>query len=735
MITEQNMIFANPQAYRVFPNMSNPMNTGLVEKAVYTGHLVVTDSSGNTKNFSHTDIIDFTGFTGTVDINQFTDVGSVALGRWKIAETQSDIVSSSEAVAADILMYDKVNNEKFILRSTADFSKYPAESYTPIGIVVVPGTHNVYGDGSCGVMSLREMNYSTPDEGSTSRQGIYWGQYDSDTSLPNLNQVPIVGTGSSVGDASSTVTEQFNYSYLPSDKFSAVQCPHDTDTYYYGSSLYKQAPSPYLTDGSRNPAYYQTTSPSSSSNALADFDGIGNSQILWELATSQSNWRTASSITNDYDLGYSPAACCCWRYHTEGTSQGDWYLPACGELGYIMPPFNKINGAIRNMQTEYGSSVGVELNTNDYCWSSTESSSGNARYVGTYAGYVGIYGKKYNRYVRAFLKYKDEEYTPIDKQSIKDSIVLWYDLKRQGATNESMQANPKLLDLSGNGHDATCYNFAWSEMSGIGGYITNFSKWGNNSNGGTVRDISDTKFVIASTTGVVNSNILYTNNVISSSFKIKVSNIIDGDIIVRIRGEVDDMLTITEDGEYEIAPSSTGLNIASSTERESCNITIELLPEYPNALVSDGVDDYAMVDGLPLLNKEDGYTVIGKRKILRTDIGNYVAGKGITQYPEGAFHFEGVRANDTYSFGRYTGITITTDDISYQTSTSYNGIKDIIAGNYTDNDTLTLFKYRKSVDVSNSVIALFSFILFNRDLTPDEINWVKTNLIEGDTEL
>ena len=62
------------------------MNTGLVEKATYTGHLVVTDSSGNTKNFSHTNTIDFTGFTGTIDINQFTDTGSVALGRWKIGE-------------------------------------------------------------------------------------------------------------------------------------------------------------------------------------------------------------------------------------------------------------------------------------------------------------------------------------------------------------------------------------------------------------------------------------------------------------------------------------------------------------------------------------------------------------------------------------------------------------------------------------------------------------------------
>lgn len=33
-----------------------------------------------------------------------------------------------------------------------------------------------------------------------------------------------------------------------------------------------------------------------------------------------------------------------------------------------------------------------------------------------------------------------------------------------------MKANPKFIDLSGNGHDATCYNFAWNWGSGIGQY-------------------------------------------------------------------------------------------------------------------------------------------------------------------------------------------------------------------------------------------------------------------------
>lgn len=53
------------------------------------------------------------------------------------------------------------------------------------------------------------------------------------------------------------------------------------------------------------------------------------------------------------------------------------------------------------------------------------------------------------------------------EKSVMDAMVLWYDLKKQGATNESMQANPVLVDHSGNGHDANCQNFAWTEESGI----------------------------------------------------------------------------------------------------------------------------------------------------------------------------------------------------------------------------------------------------------------------------
>ena len=317
----------------------------------------------------------------------------------------------SETTAGDILLWDKTGSRKLFVSKDA-LSSYPSDSYTPIGIVVIPASHDVYGDGSCGVMSLKPMNCDTPTTGGTSEQYMYWGVYGTNISgLPDLDQVPIGNTSNGIP------TGRTSSAYLPSDKFSGTQCAHDTDAYYNSSSY---IPSPYLTDGSRNPGYYQTSSPSSSRNALADFDGIGNTEkIITQRGTKDYNsWTPGKTTEADY-----PAASCCDMFYTEGTSQGDWYLPACGELGYIMPSFNKINDAIDKVRTIYGSSVGVELDTNDYYWSSTEDSSNYARYVNTKLGYVNYANKgNLDYYVRAFLKVSPLDLSGMSPESASNGV-------------------------------------------------------------------------------------------------------------------------------------------------------------------------------------------------------------------------------------------------------------------------------------------------------------------------
>lgn len=76
-----------------------------------------------------------------------------------------------------------------------------------------------------------------------------------------------------------------------------------------------------------------------------------------------------------------------------------------GELGYIMPKWNEIQGAISNIKTVYGSNVvAVSLNDSFIYWSSSEYSSNNARHLDTNYGHVYGNGKNVGSYVRAFLR-------------------------------------------------------------------------------------------------------------------------------------------------------------------------------------------------------------------------------------------------------------------------------------------------------------------------------------------
>ena len=278
--------------------------------------------------------------------------------------------------------------------STGSFVKlYPDQiteanpNYTPIGVEVVPAEHDVYGTGQAGIMSLVEMNYNTPDTGSSSYQQMYWGGRGTDTSLPNLDKVNLVdGTTA-------------NYGYLPSDQFTGATSLDGVSKY---SSTSNKIPSPYNADGSRNEAYYTTAY--STANAFSDFDGVGNTSVLTELATSQSDWKTADTITNSYDEGYYPAACCAWRFHTTGTDQGQWYLPACGEFGYVVNRISAINTTINKVLSVYSSVVAVAMLTSLFYWSSSEYSANSARRLGTDNGNVSSDYKGNDYYVRAFIR-------------------------------------------------------------------------------------------------------------------------------------------------------------------------------------------------------------------------------------------------------------------------------------------------------------------------------------------
>ena len=234
---------------------------------------------------------------------------------------------------------------------TVSSDKWSASLGTPVGVVVVPS--GFAPDGKVRLIGLKPVDKNGNQ--SDSHQYLYWetsGNYV-DTSLTNYNRVP------TTDNAGSTSTGSDSYGYLPSDKFTGAQSYVDPEAKYKGSS--RLIPSPYLGD-SPNPEYYKTIS--GYNNAMSDFNGLSNTQTLVGLG---SNYQAANAA---------------WKY-SDGVSNLQWYLPAAGELGYIMPRFNLINASL----TAVG---GVAVDGSYYFWSSTENYSSDACVL--YTGDGNVYG-------------------------------------------------------------------------------------------------------------------------------------------------------------------------------------------------------------------------------------------------------------------------------------------------------------------------------------------------------
>lgn len=297
----------------------------------------------------------------------------------------SNYLGPSYREYAPAVLWDSVKQQKLVVEGS-ELANYDKDRYTPIGVLVIPPEHDVYGTGEGAMMSIVLMNCDTPDEGSSELTNIYWGP-NRDESLPNFRFVPRVTNSNNP-----YIYGQEQSLYLPSDiSYFQYECGYDSNLRYNNSSYI--APSPYLNDGSRNPLYYSTESPSSTGNCLSDFDGKGNTEKMLELATEE-EWKTNSYITNYYAIGFYPSFCCCWRYHTVGTEQGDWYLPAMGELGYIMVRFTAINKVLETIKSIWN--IDVYLLPSYYHQSSTEYgpySDYCYRALDTYGGNVSMNGK------------------------------------------------------------------------------------------------------------------------------------------------------------------------------------------------------------------------------------------------------------------------------------------------------------------------------------------------------
>lgn len=186
--------------------------------------------------------------------------------------------------------------------------------------------------------------------------------------------------------------------------------------------------------------------------------------------------------------------------------------------------------------------------------------------------------------------------------------------KQSVPTNEILKANPYLQDFSGNNRPLKLNNFLFAAMSGVGGYEYNwldsalFITYLSGARGdGTITDNTITINNVKVSNGVIETRVSSP----SKKYKVRVTGITSNETLRYIiygdtsLGELETIVfDMKKDGEYELPASTYSATynmkwqVQAASYPHTCNITIEQIPSYPNALVTDGVDDYGVVENL-----------------------------------------------------------------------------------------------------------------------------------------
>lgn len=308
-------------------------------------------------------------------------------------------------------------------------------------------------------------------------------------------------------------------------------------------------------------------------------------------------------------------------------------------------------------------------------------------------------------------------------------------------------------------YDLTNYNHAYDKMSGYGGY--EFAKFDNTtewdlftsdsidiisrngysvtlkSKGGSsfygFRNIrtkgfqsNDIPFKVRANKSVIIMWDVYGNAISDGRFfgRTIMSTTLnpDQDTTISLKHMTEEELNelgMNKDGMYY------GIWFDLSTLAVNEEVTIEMLPLYPNSLVYDGVEDFSDNKNVPII---DDFTVIAKRLWLEENTSDkpFII-KGDTLYPDGnknAFLFEYSKLS-TYSFGQNNKYneSVVPSLISWATPTSYNGTTSLVRGSAIDT---------VGIDIAHATkIVLYKLILYPKTIPLLQINFLK-NLMEKD---
>lgn len=294
---------------------------------------------------------------------------------------------------------------------------------------------------------------------------------------------------------------------------------------------------------------------------------------------------------------------------------------------------------------------------------------------------------------------------------------IYYDVKKQGLTNDTPDADWYLKDFSGNGRDMQLYNFAKKLDSGVGKWAADYTAW------------TKVNGVITTPTGFkiveeISSNywLLFIYNTIVPAHKVKVSGIPKGGKLKYMSNSV-----ILENGINELpemeATSARGFIIEKETTQLSdwTGLSVEQLPDYEEALVFDAVEDYGQfVGGLGLKD----YTVAVDRAYAKLNDSQISITSQVNKNELNTpFTFESLlngsyTSTVAYSFGNKNEIQLPYNadrKISYQSKYVYNS-KVITSGNGDSTGNGLTFGCN-GTKTQHSALCLWSFMLFSYSLS------------------
>ena len=229
------------------------------------------------------------------------------------------------------------------------------------------------------------------------------------------------------------------------------------------------------------------------------------------------------------------------------------------------------------------------------------------------------------------LVFLDHDATEEELTKIKDYFVKTYPWlfpdqawTVTGKTNED-EDRATIANITGNGNDLVLSNFGFAEGSGYGLYAENYAggRWVQSTDRA---DLTWTSYSVNITSVKVASTQLYYQSYPEQpsftvpSYKIKVYGLKDGQTLSykQVTSEGQQIYKISEDRIYTLPSFLFKANgdwygFTLDKIQETCDITIEQIPEYEGYLVTDGVDDEVRSAAFTL---NEDWTIVGDWELL-----------------------------------------------------------------------------------------------------------------------